>query len=254
MLEVAKSTWIEVREYLTEKTVVILPLGSTEPHGPHLPLDTDVTIAEAQARRGAELLEERGYQTILLPSLPYGVTQWTDGFAGTVSLQPGTLWAILDDMINSLAEQGVRQVVFSNGHLESEHVGVLRGVILDHTQRGHDMAHAIFPDNTSPRWAGTLGDEFASGDCHAGRYETSIVLQADPAAVREDEQEGLEPIKVDLTEKIQGGARNFVQCGATEAYCGDPASGTAAEGANLVDLLAEMLATSVAETWPELVE
>ncbi len=254
MLEVAKSTWIEVREYLTEKTVVILPLGSTEPHGPHLPLDTDVTIAEAQARRGAELLEERGYQTILLPSLPYGVSQWTDGFAGTVSLQPGTLWAILDDMINSLAEQGVRQVVFSNGHLESEHVGVLRGVILDHTQRGHDKAHAIFPDNTSRRWAGTLGDEFASGDCHAGRYETSIVLQADPTAVREDEQKGLEPIKVDLAEKIQGGARNFVQCGATEAYCGDPASGTAAEGASLVDLLAEMLATSVAETWPELVE
>ena len=254
MLEVAKSTWIEVRDYLTEKTVVILPLGSTEPHGPHLPLDTDVTIAEAQARRGAELLEERGYQTMLLPAMSYGVTQWTDGFAGTVSLQPGTLWAILDDVINSLAEQGVRQVVFSNGHLEPDHIGVLRGVILDHTERGHDKAHAIFPDNTRRRWAGTLGDEFASGDCHAGRYETSIVLNADPDNVRADEQKALEPVKIDLVKKIQGGARNFVQCGAMDAYCGDPASGNAEEGSDLVNRLAEMLATSVAETWPELVE
>ncbi|MCP5024570.1 MAG: creatininase family protein [bacterium] len=254
MLEAAKSTWIEVRDYLTEKTVVILPLGSTEPHGPHLPLDTDVTIAEAQARRGAELLEQRGYQTMLLPSLSYGVTQWTDGFAGTVSLQPGTLWSILDDAIHSLAESGVRQVVFSNGHLESDHIDVLRGVILDHTERGHDKAHAIFPDNTQRRWAATLGDEFSSGDCHAGRYETSIMLQANAESVRVDEQKVLQPIEVGLMEKIQGGARNFVQCGATEAYCGDPASGTAEEGADLVNRLADILATSVAETWPELVE
>ena len=252
MLIAAKSTWTEVRSFLTERTVVILPIGSTEPHGPHLPLDTDVTIAQAQAERGAELMEARGIPVMILPPLNYGMTQWTDGFEGTVSLRPGTLWAVLEDILTGLGEQGVRQVVFSNGHLEPEHVQVLRGVIKDHAERGPDKAHAIFPDNTRRRWAQTLGEEFAGGDCHAGRYETSIVLKADPEAVRTSEQKALEPVKIDLVEKIQAGARNFIQCGADEAYCGDPASATAEEGGQLVDSLAEMLATSVFEAWPDL--
>ena len=252
MLILAKSTWTEVRDSISERMVAILPIGSTEPHGPHLPLDTDVTIAEAQARRGAELLEAQGVPTMILPAVPYGLTQWTDGFQGTISLRPGTLWAVLEDIINGLAEQGIKQVVFSNGHLEPEHVQVLRGVILDHTERGFEQAHAIFPDNTRRKWAQTLGEEFASGDCHAGRYETSIVLQADPAGVRVDEAQALPPKKIDLIEKIQAGAKNFKQCGAEQAYCGDPASATAEEGVELIERLAQMLATSVLETWPEL--
>ncbi|HPF15166.1 MAG: creatininase family protein [Planctomycetes bacterium] len=254
MLIAAKSTWTEVRDFLTERTVAILPIGSTEPHGPHLPLDTDVTIAEAQARRAGELLEAQGIPVLLLPALAYGMTQFTDGFAGTVSLRPATLWAMLEDIVNSLAEQGVRQVVFSNGHLEPEHVAVLRGVILDHTERGHEKAHAIFPDNTRRRWAQTLGEEFASGDCHAGSYETSIVLCADPESVRREELAGLEPIQIDLVAKMREGARNFLQCGATEAYCGNPAAASAEEGQQWIDQLGQMLATTVLETWPELAQ
>ena len=253
MLIAAKSTWTEVRDFISDRTVAILPIGSTEPHGPHLPLDTDVTIAQAQAHRGAELLEKKGIPVLILPPLNYGMTQFTDGFEGTVSLRPGTLWNVLEDILTGLGEQGIRQVVLSNGHLEPDHVQVLRGVIKDHAQRGPDKAHAIFPDNTRRRWAQTLGEEFAGGDCHAGRYETSIVLLADPDGVRQDAQKALEPVKIDLVEKIQAGARNFIQCGAEEAYCGDPASATAEEGQELVDSLAQMLATSALEAWPDLV-
>ncbi len=252
MLHLAKSTWPEVQAFLTDRTVAILPIGSTEPHGPHLPLDTDVTIAQAQAEAGARLLEARGIPCLLLPPLAYGLTQFTDGFAGTVSLRPGTLWAVLDDIINGLAENGVKQVVFSNGHLEPEHVQVLRGVILDHAERGFEKAHAIFPDNTRRKWAQTLGEEFASGDCHAGRYETSIVLQADPEGVRRDAAQALPAKRIDLVQKIQAGARNFKQCGADEAYCGDPAAATSDEGADLIERLGTMLADTVLETWPEL--
>ncbi|MEZ5974978.1 MAG: creatininase family protein [Planctomycetota bacterium] len=110
----------------------------------------------------------------------------------------------------------------------------------------------MFPDNTRRRWAQTLGDEFKSGDCHAGQYETSIVLEADGAAVRADKARALPAVQIDLVSKIQGGARNFLQCGAVDAYCGNPAAATAEEGGELIQRLGEMLATSVFETWPDL--
>ncbi|MHC4895128.1 MAG: creatininase family protein, partial [Planctomycetota bacterium] len=177
-------TWPEARSRFGPDLFCLIPVGSTEPHGPHLPLDVDVTIAAAQARRAAERLRELGQDALVLPALPYGVTFFTDGFEGRVTIRPGTLWAILEDLIESLSEQGVRRVLLCNGHLEPAHVKVLRGIALDYAEDRDGKAKVVFPDNTRRRWAGTLGDEFASGDCHAGRYESSIVLAADPPGER----------------------------------------------------------------------
>jgi creatinine amidohydrolase len=252
MTEVAKLTWTEAAEALGPATVAFLPIGCTEPHGPHLPLDTDVTIAVAQARRAAERLETEGLRTVLLPPLSYGLTNFTDGFAGRLTLRPGTLWALLEDVVTALEQQDVRQVVFSNGHLEPAHVKILRGVALDHAQRGPHRAQVLFPDNTRRRWAQTLGDEFASGDCHAGRYESSIVLHADPDAVRDERRRALPEVRIDLIEKMRSGVDTFAAAGAAEAYCGAPAEASADEGRELVERLATMIVESVRETWPDL--
>ncbi|MDA1265183.1 MAG: creatininase family protein [Planctomycetota bacterium] len=251
MSDLAKHTWPEAAELFGPDVVAFVPIGSTEPHGPHLPLDTDVTIAEAQARRAAERLEAYGIRTVLLPAVPYGVTRWTDGFAGTIGLRPGTLWAILEDIIGSLEDQGVRRIVFSNGHLEPAHIEVLRGVPLDHQGQDDETATVVFPDNTRRRWAQTLGDEFASGECHAGRYESSIVLAADGDAVRPVRSE-LPDVQIGLIERIKAGARNFQECGADQAYCGAPADASTAEGEELIERLATMVVETVRETWPEL--
>jgi creatinine amidohydrolase len=251
--DLAKLTWPEARERFGPDLVAILPVGATEPHGPHLPLDTDVTIAVAQARRAAELLEEAGVAVLILPPLAYGLTHFTEGFEGRISLRPGTLWALLEDVVESLEEQGVRRIVFANAHLEPAHVKVLRGVAGDYTERTEHAAQVVFADNTRRRWAGSLGEEFASGDCHAGRYESSIVLAEDPEAVREEERSGLAPLTIDLIEKMRAGARSFVQAGATEAYCGDPAAASAEEGRVLIDALAAMTVETVRETWPDIV-
>src|SRR5690349_10107221 len=196
MTELAKCTWIEARERLSKRVVALLPIGCTEPHGPHLPLDTDVTIAQAQARRAAELLEQAGVAALVLPPIAYGVTNYTEGFAGRLTIRPGTLWALIEDVIEALEQEGVRQIVLVNGHLEPAHVAVLRGVVLDHAERGALKAQAIVADNTRRRWAATLGEEFQSGDCHAGRYESSVVLFADPAHVRASRKE-LAPVRID---------------------------------------------------------
>ena len=254
MTDLAKCTWVEADSLIEPRSVAIVPIGSTEPHGPHLPLDTDVTIAVAQSRRAVELLAERGIPALLVPPLAYGLTNYTDGFAGRISLRPGTLWALLEDIVTSLEQLGVRQVVFSNGHLEPEHVAVLRGVVLDHAERGKLKAQVAFADNTRRRWAQTLGEEFQSGDCHAGRYETSIVLAADAESVRADELEGLAPVRIELLAKMRAGVRSFLAAGAERAYCGDPARASAPEGSELIDRLARMIVATVEETWPDLAD
>ncbi len=250
-MELAKLTWPEAAGVLRPATVAILPIGCTEPHGPHLPLDTDVTIALAQARRAAEILQESGLHVLVLPALAYGVTNFTDGFAGRISIQPGTLWALLEDIVVGLEQHDVRQIVFANGHLEPAHVAVLRGVALDHTERGREKAQVLFVDVTRRKLAQQLGDAFMKGD-HAGRYETSVVLAADPAAVREDLRARLAPVEVDLVGAIGRGALHFRDIGLDHAYCGDPASASADEGHETIERLARQIADAAHAAWPEL--
>ena len=82
----------------------------------------------------------------------------------------------------------------------------------------------------------------------------SIVLAADPGAVRDDERTALPRVDIGLIEKVRAGAKSFIQAGASDAYCGDPARASAEEGDELIDALARMIVTSVKETWPELVK
>jgi creatinine amidohydrolase len=252
MTDLAKCTWPEAARLFDARTVALLPIGSTEPHGPHLPLDTDVTIALAQARRAAERLERAGVPAVVLPAIPYGLTRYTEGFPGAVTLQPGTLWSLLDDVVIALEQQGLRQIVFSNGHLEPAHLEILRGVAGDHPERGPFKAQILFPDNTRRRFAATLGNEFRSGDCHAGSYESSLVMAFDPAAVRESERRALPAVQIGLLEKMRAGVASFQAAGATQAYCGDPAQASAAEGQRLADALADMIVDCVREAWPDL--
>ncbi|HED64774.1 MAG TPA: creatininase family protein [Planctomycetes bacterium] len=252
-LELVRLTWPEARERFGPKLVCLLPIGATEPHGPHLPLDTDVTIARAQALRAAELFHERGVDALVLPPLAYGLTRFTEGFEGRVTLRPGTLWALLEDVVQSVEEQGVRHVVFVNAHLEPEHVKILRGVAADYADGPAHRARVLFADNTRRRWAEALGGEFQSGDCHAGRYESSIVLAADPGAVREDARARLEPVKIDLIEKMRAGVKSFQAAGAEDAYCGDPASASPEEGRSHLDTLASLTVDSALEAWPHLI-
>ena len=250
--ELARLTWPQARERFGPGLVALLPIGATEPHGPHLPLDVDVTISAAQARLAARRLVELGVDSLVLPPLAYGVTFFTDGFEGRVSLRPGTLWAMLEDICDSLGEQGVRRLVFCNSHFEPAQIKVLRGVALERSEPAADGVQVVYPDPTRRRNAERLGDEFKSGECHAGRYETSIVMAFDPGGVREAERRALPEVRVDLVEKMRGGARSFREVGADHAYCGDPKAASAAEGHELTGELAALTVDAVREAWPEL--
>lgn len=252
MVDLAKLTSPDAERCFHARAIALVPIGSTEPHGPHLPLDTDVTIAVAQARRAAERCEALGVTAFVLPPVAYGITNYTEGFRGRVTLRPGTLWALIEDLIVALEQEGVRQVVLVNGHLEPAHVQVLRGVVLDHAQRGPGKAQALFADNTRRKQAEKLGAEFQSGDCHAGSYETSLVLAADAASVRMERARELPPLRIDLIEKMKAGVTTFAAAGAARGYCGDPRAASAAEGHALLDRLADIVVDLAREAWPDL--
>src|SRR6185295_1177130 len=107
-------TWKEARAAFDRGLVVILPVGSTEAHGPHLPLATDVLISDEMARRAASKLAEREIHTLVLPPIAYSVTDFSSDFPGSISIRRTTAAALIRDICVSLYQQGARLVVIAN--------------------------------------------------------------------------------------------------------------------------------------------
>lgn len=239
--KLSSMTWEEARGLDRGRVVAILPVGATEAHGPHLPLDTDVIIAEAMAEAGAERLAVRGYVPLLLPTLAYTAAPFAAGFPGTISLRPETTTALVVDVGRSLAARGFRTLAVANAHLDPAHIAALHdaGAELD------DALTFVFPDVTRRPWGGRLTDEFRSGACHAGRYEGSIVLARRPEHVHERIRETLPPVPVSLSDAMRAGRRTFEEAGGDRAYFGDPAAATAEEGERSIAALGGIIEDAV---------
>ncbi|HMY19447.1 MAG TPA: creatininase family protein [Polyangium sp.] len=222
--------------------VVLVPVGSVEPHGPHLPLRTDTIIGESAAYRAAEKLETKGVDVLVGPSIPYGVTRFAEGFAGAVSVTESALAAFLRAVVMGYVEAGFAHVCLINNHLEPAHDAAVRKSIEDVPPGLASVASPL-----TRRHARTLSAEFKSGACHAGRYETSLVLAADPHVVDMDRAAGLAKLDWSLSTGIREGKTNFLAIGMTEAYTGAPAEASAEEGRDLTDKLADMIVIEVEE-------
>jgi mycofactocin precursor peptide peptidase len=191
---------------------VIVPLGSLEQHGPHLPLDTDTRIAVAVAAAVAA----RRPGVAVAPPLAFGASGEHDAFPGTVSI--GT--AALTDVLVELGRDVSRHwgaLLLVNGH------GGNRDAVSAALRRldGEGKRCAAF--SVSPR----------HGDAHAGRAETSMLLHLDPAAVR---SEDAEPGETQPITELIGRLRNEgVRSVSPNGVLGDPAGATAAEGRRLIE-------------------
>ena len=234
--------------------LALLPVGAVEAHGPHLPLVTDVVIARAAAAAALPGLRRRGFHPFLLPPLAYTAAPFAAGFPGTISVRPATFAALLADVAASLERQGARALVLVNAHLDPAHLAAIREGILAHASHGtrdsgsRDGAMpVIHPDLTERRWASRLTDEFKSGACHAGRYETSVVMAAAPGLVRDSLRRGLPGNPASLSAAIRAGKSTFEDAGVGEAYCGDPAAATREEGEATVRTLGRIVVDAVVE-------
>jgi creatinine amidohydrolase len=230
--------------------VALVPIGSTEPHGPHLPLATDAILSEEACARAAEALSARELDAWIAPTIAYGVTRYATGFRGAIGVSEATLEALLCDVAGALLDDGFAHVVFVNNHLEPEHVATIaRATEKLRAARGAEAV--VFANQLDRRWGRTLTDEFKRGDCHAGCYETSLMLAARPELVRGELARALPALPISLAQAIRdaqrgGGARvRFASIGMDRAYTGAPAAASREEGEATYARLVEMIVTEV---------
>jgi mycofactocin system creatininase family protein len=187
---------------------IMIPLGSTEQHGPHLPLDTDTRIATAVAR-GAVARLERDW--LVAPAIAYGASGEHQSFAGTISIGAKALTMLLVEYGRSAACWAQR-LVFVNGH--GGNVGALNRAVRRLRAEGRDVG-----------WCPCTA---AGGDAHAGHTETSVLLHISPADVLTDRW--LAGNGAPLPELLPSMRHGGVAAVSRVGVLGDPTTATAAEG------------------------
>ncbi len=191
--------------------LLVVPVGSTEQHGPHLPLSTDTDVAVALAGR----LAARRDGVLVAPPVPYGSSGEHEGFAGTLSIGAAATELLLVELGRSALPASARRMLLLCAH--GGNAGPVAAAVRLLRSEGRDVRA------WSPRWR---------GDAHAGRTETSVQLALDPARVRPAAAAGNPaPIAALLPALRAGGVRAVSPNG----VLGDPTGASAAEGAALLD-------------------
>ena len=121
VLRLAEMTWTEVRDATRPGSVAVLPVGAVEAHGPHLPIGTDVVIAEGMARACAEQLSEQGRTGLILPPLWYTAAGFAGNFPGTIGVDATVVTELIVQVSTSLKEQEIRTLAIANAHLDPAH-------------------------------------------------------------------------------------------------------------------------------------
>ncbi|WP_115863096.1 creatininase family protein [Halorussus litoreus] len=242
-MHLSDATWTDADAAATD--LAILPVGSTEQHGPHAPLGTDAITAEAVAEAGAEVYEREsdGSETddqavVVAPPIPVGVAAEHRQFTGTLWVSEDTFRDYVRETVASLAHHGWDRVVLVNGH--GGNVSALREVAGTITRE--DAAYAV-----PFTWFEAVG-EYSDEMGHGGPLETALLRHVAPDLVREDRvEEAREGASEGWGEWVSYANLAFDSAEFTEnGVVGDPTDGDAALGEELLELAAESLADLLA--------
>lgn len=179
MFDVASMTMIEFKGALEVTRTAVVVLGSTEEHGSHLPLDTDTMQALHTAR-----LAGKSAKFFLCPPVHYGYCRSTRDHAGTISISPDTLRALIMDLGRSLHRNGVRGIIFLSGHAGKIHMAAIEEAADRLVDELDGLVAAVACEY---HWAAALGREGlieTRDDGHAGEIETSRIMAIAPDTVK----------------------------------------------------------------------
>ena len=211
LTHLSDARWTELTDRAPDSLLAV-PLGSTEQHGPHLPLSTDTDIAVALAER----LASQRPLVVVAPALPYGSSGEHAGFAGTLSIGQAALEQVVIELVRSAdAFAGVVLVSAHGGNAEP-----LGRAVTTLRAEGRRVV-AWMPDSYE--------------DAHAGRSETSILLALDASRVRIDAAEA--GATAPLPELMGALSAGGVRAVSVNGVLGDPAGASAGEGHALLDAL-----------------
>ena len=228
--------------------VVVLGIGSTEPHGPHLPYGTDVYQTEAVCRRAVTRANDRGARALLYPVLPIGnnVNQRAFPFACRIGVD--TLKRTVLDVVEALEEDGIRKVVVVNGH--GGNPPALHAALREHAGRGPvDEGAFVCLTSTTSAVADEVAERIEHPSDHAGEGETSRMLHLRPDLVREEHFEAF-PVRAASLEELESGKVAWVKPWheyLPRSAGGETRESSAEKGRALVDGAADWIADLLVE-------
>ncbi|MGM0591243.1 MAG: creatininase family protein [Halobacteriota archaeon] len=228
-MHLSDSTWTAVRDLDTG--LALLPVGSTEQHGPHAPLSTDALNAVAVADAGVDAYDG---DVLVAPAVQVGISEEHRHFPGTLWVSPGTFRAYVRETVESLAFHGFDRIVVVNGH--GGNVEALAEVTATITR--HDDAFAV-----PFTWFDAVGDGVPNMG-HGGPLETALLRHAHPDLVDEDHIEEARDGASDRWGEWVSGVNLAVDSAefTENGVVGDPTQGDAELGAELLDRAGSALA------------
>jgi creatinine amidohydrolase len=180
-------SWVEVEAALRQTSIVVVPLGSTEQHGPHMPLGVDALLGVELSRRVVERLGQEGFPVVAGPTIPFGASpnmeELGHPFPGTVSLRLSTLIAVIRDVCRALYEHGFRKIVLVATHAENHGPAQVAAKELVEELPESEVLYLAFGPVTAEKHRAIVKTTPPSEDGHAGEAETGRMLATHPELV-----------------------------------------------------------------------
>lgn len=175
-------TWPEINVAVEQQKVIVLPVGSVEQHGHHLPLDVDVRLASSVA---LEAGKRSPSNMLVMPPVTYGYCHHVMDFPGTITIEPGTFTRLLIDITKSVAYHGFRNIILLNGHGSNYHL-VDQAGRQTNLQTDAVCCTLSWWQLAADYWNREVRESGPGGCAHACELETSAYLHLDADAVRKD--------------------------------------------------------------------
>ena len=189
-------TWQEIQTATDQGAIALLPIGIIEAHGPHLDLSADFYLATLCCRFLQQELREKGIEALIAPPFYWGISPEIANYAGTFSVRPETMKALLLDILTSLKSWGFKRVFVQNAHGDQTHVQMIREAIDQINEGPNFKAYFMWEldiDIESELVLPTLPEDLFQPDYHAGAIETAHMATFFPEKVRKDVAKNLKP-------------------------------------------------------------
>jgi creatinine amidohydrolase len=237
----------DLLDHLTDRSILVQPVGAVEQHGPHLPFNTDLEIARAVSDAVVAQVGDR-HDLWLLEPLAYTKSNEHAGSPGTVWLGPETMLRVLDDIGRSLATTPARKLAFVNGHGGNS---ALLNVACRELRLHHGLETFLLHPSVPPDQGGTSTEDELGMGIHGGLHETSIMLHLRPELVAMERAERNVPEHLAANRHVRfGGSVTFGWLAhdfGPSGVIGDPTAATAELGATLFDAAVVAMADAFGE-------
>lgn len=243
--EIDKLSWVDIQGYAQAHTNIVMPMGSIEQHGPHLPLGTDSIIVEEIAKAACGRAAEK-VSVLLTPTVVFGFSPHHLDYAGTLSLKSHQYIGLISRLIECLASKGFKRFILLNGHGANDaplntlvrevrrELGILAGTTSYWDLAAHEISK--------------LRESSAGGICHACELETSLMLFLKPGlvsmkdALRYVPKSKSEYLVLDLFQKGKASFSHFVKDFSKSGVAGDPTLATKEKGRAMFELIVREVA------------